>query len=310
MALIRAELAAQAAQSKLIATIANNYYTLLMLDEQLKTSQHTLTTWEENIRTLTALKRAGKATEAAVLQAKASRFSVEGSVLTLQKQIVAQEQALANLLGVLPFEIKRGTLKDQVFPEEFSVGVPGELLTMRPDVVQAEANMATKYYAVQEARAAFYPSITLGGSTGWSGAAGEAISDPGDFVLKLVGGIVQPIFARGANKARLKAARAAEQTALVQYRQTILTAGAEVNNALMTWQTAKERLAIDLKRVVTLKAAVWNTQLLMKHGSANYIEVLTAQQNLLGAELDESADRYAEIQGIVQLYYALGGGSK
>ncbi len=310
VALIRAELAAQAAQSKLIATIANSYYTLLMLDEQLKTSQHTLTTWEENIRTLTALKRAGKATEAAVLQAKASRFSVEGSVLTLKKQIVEQEQALANLLGVLPFEIKRGTLKDQVFPEEFSVGVPGELLTMRPDVVQAEANMATKYYAVQEARAAFYPSITLGGSTGWSGAAGEAIADPGDFVLKLVGGIVQPIFARGANKARLKAARAAEKTALVQYRQTILTAGAEVNNALMTWQTAKERLAIDLKRVVTLKAAVWNTQLLMKHGSANYIEVLTAQQNLLGAELDESADRYAEIQGIVQLYYALGGGSK
>ncbi len=310
VALVRAELAEQAARSKLIATIANSYYTLLMLDEQLKTSEHTLTTWEENIRTLTALKRAGKATEAAVLQAKASRFSVEGSVLTLKKQIVAQEQALANLLGVLPFEIKRGTLRDQEFPEEFSVGVPGELLTMRPDVVQAEANMATKYYAVQEARAAFYPSITLGGSLGWSGAAGEAITDPGDFVLKLVGGIVQPIFARGANKAKLKAARAQEQAALMQYRQTILTAGAEVNNALMTWQTARERLSIDLKRIVTLKAAVWNTQLLMKHGSANYIEVLTAQQNLLGAELDESSDRYAEIQGIVQLYYALGGGSK
>ena len=190
------------------------------------------------------------------------------------------------------------------------MGVPGELLTMRPDVVQAEANMATKYYAVQEARAAFYPSITLGGSAGWSGAAGEAITDPGDFVLKLVGGIVQPIFARGANKAKLKAARAQEQAALMQYRQAILTAGAEVNNALMTWQTARERLSIDLKRIVTLKAAVWNTQLLMKHGSANYIEVLTAQQNLLGAELDESSDRYAEIQGIVQLYYALGGGSK
>lgn len=310
VAKVRAELALQATQSKLIATIANSYYTLLMLDEQLKTSQHTMVTWEENIRTLSALKRAGKATEAAVLQAKANRFSVEGSVLTLQKQIVAQEQALANLLGVLPFEIKRGTLKEQVFPEEFSVGVPAELITLRPDVLQAEANLATKFYAVMEARAAFYPSITLGGSTGWSGASGAAIADPGSFILKVVGGVVQPIFNRGANKARMKNIRAQEQAALMQYRQTILSAGADVNNALMTWQTARERLTLDMKRIVTLKAAVWNTQLLMKHGSASYMEVLTAQQNLLSAELDESADRYAEIQGLVQLYYALGGGTK
>ena len=112
VALLQTHLAEQAIKSKLIATIANNYYTLLMLDEQLKTSRHTLTTWEENIRTLTALKRAGKATEAAVLQAKASKFGVEGSVLTLERQIVEQEEALATLMGVLPFEIKRGTLAE------------------------------------------------------------------------------------------------------------------------------------------------------------------------------------------------------
>lgn len=298
----------QAVQSKLIATIANNYYTLLMLDEQLKTSRRTLTTWEENIRTLSALKSAGKATEAAVLQAKAGKLSVEGSVHTLEMQIVEQEEALATLMGVLPFEIKRGTLAEQTFPEEYSVGVPLELVSMRPDVLQAEANLATKFYAVNEARAAFYPSITLTGSTGWSDAVGNAIANPGEFILKMVGGIVQPIFARGANKARMEIALAQQEAALLQYRQALLNAGAEVNNALKKLQASKERYAIDLKQIATLRAAVWNTQLLQKYGSASYLEVLTAQQNLLNAELAESTDRYSEIQGIINLYYALGGG--
>lgn len=308
VALEQSLLAEQAVQSKLIVTIANNYYTLLMLDEQLKTSRHTLTTWEENIRTLTALKRAGKATEAAVLQAKANKFSVEGSVLTLERQIVEQEEALATLMGVLPFEIKRGTLDDQTFPEEWSVGVPLELVSLRPDVLQAEANLATKFYAYGEARAAFFPTITLTGSAGWVDALGNAISDPGAFILKLVGGIVQPIFARGTNAMRKEIAETQHEAALLQYRQTLLNAGAEVNSALKMWQTSKERYAIDLKQIVTLKAAVWNTQLLMKYGSASYIEVLTAQQNLLTAELAQSSDRYSEIQGIIRLYYALGGG--
>lgn len=310
VALMQSKLMEQAVQSKLIVTIANSYYTLLMLDEQLKTSRHTLTTWEENIRTLTALKRAGKATEAAVLQAKANKFSVEGSVLTLERQIVEQEEALATLMGVLPFEIERGTLAQQTFPEQFSIGVPLELVTQRPDVLQAEANLATKFFAVNEARAAFYPSITLSGSVGWSDAVGNVIADPGEFILRLVGSVVQPIFSQGKNKMRLKVAETQQEAALLQYRQTILNAGAEVNSALKMWQTSRERYAIDLKQIVTLRAAVWNTQLLMKYGSASYLEVLTAQQNLHNAELAESTDRYNEIQGIIKLYYALGGGVK
>ena len=310
VALMQSKLMEQAVQSKLIVTIANSYYTLLMLDEQLKTSRHTLTTWEENIRTLTALKRAGKATEAAVLQAKANKFSVEGSVLTLERQIVEQEEALATLMGVLPFEIERGTLAQQTFPEQFSIGVPLELVSQRPDVLQAEANLATKFFAVNEARAAFYPTITLSGSMGWSDAVGNVIADPGEFILRLVGGVVQPIFSQGKNKMRLKVAETQQEAALLQYRQTILNAGAEVNSALKMWQTSRERYAIDLKQIVPLRAAVWNTQLLMKYGSASYLEVLTAQQNLHNAELAESTDRYNEIQGIIKLYYALGGGVK
>lgn len=310
VALEHSKLVEQSVQSRLIATIANSYYTLLMLDEQLKTSERTLKTWEENIRTLSALKSAGKATEAAVLQAKANKYSVEGSIQTLEMQILEQEEALATLMGVLPFEIERGTLADQHFPDIYSVGVPMELVSLRPDILQAEANLATKFYAVGEARAAFYPQITLTGSAGWKDSSGAAITDPGSFIMNLVGGIVQPIFARGLNEARLKQAEAQEEAALLQYRQALLDAGAEVNNALKKLQASKERYEIDLKQIATLRAAVWNTQLLMKYGSASYLEVLTAQQNLLNAELAESTDRFSEIQGMINLYYALGGGVK
>lgn len=299
----------QAVQSKLIATIANSYYSLLMLDEQLHTSQRTLETWEENIRTLTALKRAGKTNESAVLQAKASKLSVEGSVITLERQIAEQESSLCALLGILPIKIERSSLREQHLPENISVGIPLEALSIRPDVRQAEGNLMASFYDINIARAAFYPSLTLSGSMGWSDAAGKAVTDPGAFVLNAVAGVMQPIFAKGANKARLKIAETEYKASLISYRQTLLDAGVEVNNALKLWQSAQERVDIDLKQVVTLRAAVWNTQLLMKYGSASYLEVLTAQQNLLNAELAESTDRYAVLQGIVSLYYALGGGA-
>lgn len=308
VAVEQSKLAEQAVQSKLIATIANSYYTLLMLDEQLKTSQDTRDTWEENIRTLSALKSAGKATEAAVQQARANKLGVDASIHTLEEQIVEQEAALATLMGVLPFEIKRGILADQKFPEEYSIGVPMELVSQRPDILQAEATLATKFYAVGEAKAAFYPAVTLTGSTGWIDAAGEIITDPSAFVFKVVGSVVQPIFARGATRARVKQLTAQHETALLQYRQALLNAGADVNNALKQIQASRERYLIDVAQIEALEDAVWNTQLLMKYGSASYLEVLTAQQNLLRAELAESTDRFSEVQGFVNLYYALGGG--
>jgi NodT family efflux transporter outer membrane factor (OMF) lipoprotein len=310
VAVEQSRLTEQAVQSRLIATIANSYFTLLMLDEQLKTSQDTRDTWEENIRTLSALKSAGKATEAAVQQARANKLGVEGSIHTLEQQIVEQEEAFATLMGVLPFEIKRGILADQKFPEEYSIGVPMELVSQRPDILQAEATLATRFFAVGEAKAAFYPSITLTGSTGWIDGSGAIITDPGALIFKVVGGIVQPIFARGATRARVKQAEAQHEAALLQYRQALLNAGADVNNALKKIQASRERYLIDVAQIEALEDAVWNTQLLMKYGSASYLEVLTAQQNLLKAELAQSTDKFSEIQGFVNLYYALGGGVK
>ena len=299
----------QAVRTRLIATIADSYFTLLMLDEQLGISRRTLDTWEENIRTLEALKRAGKTNEAAVLQAKANRLNVEGSVLTLERSIIEQENSLSVLLGIAPMAIRRGKLTDQVFPEELSVGIPLQLLSFRPDVRQAEYALAEAFYATNAARAAFYPSVTLSGSIGWS-SNGATLTNPADWLFNALGSLVQPLLNHGNNVANLKIAEAQQQEALLLFRQSLLNAGAEVNNALVTWQTARKRLEIGQKQIINLQAAIWNTKLLMKHGGANYLEVLTAQQNLLQAELMQASDRYEEIQGVISLFHALGGGAE
>lgn len=298
----------QAVQTQLIATIANSYYTLLKLDEQLNISTRTLKTWEESIRTLEALKRAGKTNEAAVLQAKANMLSVEASVLTLEKEVLAVENSLCALLGIVPMQIERSTLNDQILPEKLSAGLPVELLNRRPDVRQAELKLAQAFYSVNSAKAAFYPNITLSGALGWTTGNGNIKVDPGSIIANLIAGLTQPVFGRGVNKARLATAQAQLEEAAYSFRQSLLDAGVEVNNALTLWQTAQKRVSLDKKQILNLQAAVWNTQLLMKHGNAEYLEVLTAQKNLLQAELTEAADRYDEIISAVNLYQALGGG--
>ena len=303
-ALAATEAYQQAVQTKLIATIADAYYTLLMLDEQLEISKRTLNTWEENIRTLSALKRAGKTNEAAVLQAKANKVNVEGSILTLQKQITVQENSLSALLGLVPQKLERNELSQQVFPDTLLMGLPLSSLINRPDVRQAEYKLVEAHYATNVARSYFYPNITLSGNAGWSGISG----DPGDWIFNAVASLVQPIFNQGKNKARLKISESQRQEALLNFRQTLLDAGTEANNALIAWQTARKRLDSDKLQIMYLKGAVFNTQLLMKNGQATYIEVLSAQKNLLQAELTETNDKYIEIQSVITLYHALGGG--
>ena len=307
-ALEQSEAYRQAVQTQLVATIANSYYTLLMLDEQLVISSRTRDTWEENIRTLEALKRAGKTNEAAVLQAKANKLSVEANILTLEKSILAMENSMCALVGLVPMPVMRGNINEQTFPAKLSAGVPAELLSRRPDVRQAELALAQTFYARNSAKAAFYPNLKLNGAIGWTTGAGTIVLDPGSLIANLIGSITQPVFGRGVNKARLQKAQAQYDQAAYTFRQSLLDAGVEVNNALTMWQTAKKRVELDKKQILNLQAAVWNTQLLMKHGNADYLEVLTAQKNLLQAELTEVSDRFDEIQSIVNLYHALGGG--
>ena len=307
-ALEQSEAYRQAVQTQLVATIANSYYTLLMLDEQLNISTRTMKPWDESIRTLEALKRAGKTNEAAVLQAKANKLSVEANILTLEKEILAVENSLCALLGLVPMPITRGTLTEQQLPQTLSAGVPAELLSRRPDVRQAELALAQTFYSVNSARASFYPNVSLSGALGWTTGNGNIVLDPGSLITNLIASVTQPIFGRGINRARLQTAQAQHEQAAYRFRQSLLDAGVEVNNALTMWQTAQKRLELGKKQIVNLQAAVWNTQLLMKHGNADYLEVLTAQKNLLQAELTEASDRFDEIKSVINLYQALGGG--
>lgn len=307
-ALLQSEAYRQAVQTQLVATIANSYYTLLMLDSQLTISQQTSTNWKENLQVMLALKRAGQYNEAAVSQAEANSLATEASLLTLRQQINEAENSLSTLLGQTPQPIVRGALDEQVFPTTLSAGIPLQLLSSRPDVRQAEAALAGAFYATNSARSAFYPSITLGGSAGWTNSGGAMISNPGALLLSAVASLTQPLFNKGANMANLKIAKAEQEEASLLFRQSLLDAGAEVNNALTQFQTACERSALLKQQVAALQKAVKSTHLLMQHGSTTYLEVLTAQQTLLQARLTQVSDRMNEIQGVINLYHAVGGG--
>ena len=298
----------QAVQTQLIATIANSYYTLLMLDKQLDISKRTAEIWAENLRVMQALKKAGQTTEMAVAQIEASKLSVDASLLSLEQQITEVENSLSSLLGVVPQRIDRSTLDMQSFPDTLSVGVPLQLLQRRPDVRQSEAVLAESFYTTNRAYSAFYPAITLSGSAGWTNAAGAIISNPGEWLFSAVGALVQPLFNRGQNIANLKVAKARQEEALLTFRQTLLNAGTEVNDALLQWQVARRRLDLDRQQIISLQSAVRSSELLMRHSSQNYLEVLTARQTLLDAELSAVSDRFEEIQGVINLYHALGGG--
>lgn len=298
----------QAVQTRLIATVADSYYSLLMLDEQLRINKETCENWAQTIRVLDALKRSGKTNDAALLQAKANLLALENAGAGLLSSIIQTENALSAILAMPSHTIERGSLGDQQFPDSMSVCVPVQLLANRPDVRQAEFNLAKAYYATNVARASFYPSINLSGVLGWTNNGGGVIMNPGGWLASAIGSIVQPLFNRGVNKANLKIAKANQEEALLLFRQSILDAGKEVNDALTQWQTAGKRIDKGSEQIRLLEEAVRKTKLLMQYSDASYLEVLTAQQALLDARQSLTQDRFGRIQGVIQLYYALGGG--
>ncbi|WP_288614220.1 efflux transporter outer membrane subunit [uncultured Bacteroides sp.] len=297
----------QAVETQLIATIANSYYMLLMLDRQLIISEQTLITWKETEHSIEALKRAGKSNDAAVLQAKANRLALEASVVSIRKSIRETENGLSALLADTSHDIMRGALQKQQFPDTLSAGLPIQLLANRPDVRQAEWNLAQAYYATNAARSAFYPSLTLSGSTGWTNNVGGVVVNPGSWLFSAVGSLMQPLFNKGTNIANLRQAKARQEEALLLFQQSLLDAGKEVNNALTRWQSARIRMDYVNQQIMTLQEAVRKTELLMQHTSINYLEVLTARQRLLEAELTQAQDKFEEIQGVIDLYHAVGG---
>ena len=300
----------QAVQTQLIAGIANAYYTLQMLDAQLDISKDTEHSWGESVKSTRALMNAGMANEAAVSQMEAAYLGVKTSVLDLKEQINQVENSLSLLLAEPAHGISRTSWAEASFacPEQLSVGLPVQMLANRPDVRAAERSLEAAFYQTNVARSAFYPSVTLSGSAGWTNSAGVGIVNPGKFLASAVGSLTQPLFAQGRIAGQYKIAKAQQEQALLAFQQALLNAGAEVNEALVACETTHEKAALYDKQVLALEKAHKRTSLLMKHGSTTYLEVLTAQQSLLNAQLKQTANRFMEIQSVINLYQALGGG--
>ncbi len=300
--------AKKAVQTRLIANIASSYYNLLALDANLAITQATVKNSAELVETMKALKESGNVTGAAVVQSEASRYAAEVTIPDIVRQIKENENTLCLLLGRTPGTVKRGKLDNQQAHELLSIGVPAELLDNRPDVMQAEYNVISAYHVTNSAKAYFYPSVTLTASAGLESLEFEDLFDPASFAANIVGGLVQPIFNKRANKTRLEVAKAQQEEALLNFKSTLLNAGAEVTDALSAYDASIQKIELRTKQIDALEKSVNYTKELLVYGSTTYTEVLNAQQSLLNAQLNDVNDHVQQLNAVVSLYRALGGG--
>lgn len=295
-------------KTNIIAGVANMYYTLLMLDKQQEIVNNmaglTKDTWEM----MKLQKELGRVKETGVQSAEANYYSVQAQAADIKRQIREVENSLSLLLGQPAQTIARGKLADQSLPSEFSTGIALQMLNNRPDVHYAEMNLAQCFHNIQAARAKFYPNITIGGSGAYTNSGGGSIVNPGKILLSAMGSLVQPIFQNGLITANLKVAKYQYEQAYNTWQNAILSAGSEVSNALVKYNSSDEKSKLEAKQIESLTKNVGYTKDLFRMGSSTYLEVITAQQSLLNAELAKVVDDFNKMQAVVNLYYALGGG--
>lgn len=308
MALLATKDYQQVVQTKVISNIANMYYTLLMLDKQLQVVNDMSKLVEETWNIMKIQKELGRVKETSVQSAEANLYSVQAQAADLKRQIRETENSLSLLLGQQAQTIKRGTFERQSLPSKFSTGIGLQLLNNRPDVHYAEMSLAQCFYDVNTARSKFYPNITISGTGAFTNSGGGGIVNPGKWLLSAVGSLTQPIFAHGQIIAGLKVAKAKQEQAYNTWQNAVLSAGSEVSNALVLYNSSDEKSKLEEKQVESLKKNVEYNKMLFNDGSATYLEVITAQQSLLNAELSKVADDFYKMQAVVNLYYALGGG--
>ena len=295
-------------KTNIISSIANLYYTLLMLDRQLEilTEMERLTkeTWD-----MMALQmKFGRARSTSVQSAEASYYSVQSQITDMKRQIREVENSLSLLLSQPGQAISRGKLYEQSLPTEFSTGIALQMLNNRPDVHAAEMNLAACYHDVQTACSRFYPNINITGSGSFTNSLGTQTFNPGKWLLSAVGSLTQPIFANGQLVAGLKVAKAQQEQAFNDWQNAIYKAGNEVSNALVSYNSYDERSRLEQKQTDLYRQTVEDTRQLYKSSGSSYLEVLSAQANLLNAEITKVTDDFYKMQAVVSLYSALGGG--
>ena len=308
MALIQSRDYKVAVQTNLICNVANLYYTLLMFDRQKQIvddmSGLTKNTWDM----MKLQMEFGRARSTSVQSAEAAYYSVQTQGADIKRQIRETENTLSLLLGEPAQSIARGSLENQSLPTNFSGGIGVQLLSNRADVHANEMALAQCFYNIQEARSRFYPALNISPTGAWTNSNG--LVNPGKLLLSVVGSLTQPIFMRGQLKAGLRVAEDRYKQTYNTWQNSILKAGAEVSNALVAYNSADEKNKLQQQQIDVLKQNVDHTQMLYAQSSSSYLEVITAQQSLLNAEISQVQEQFTKLQAIVNLYNALGGGSK
>ena len=322
--LLQAQVQQEAVRSNLVSVTAQQYFMLQVLDRQLEILMQTDSLWNKSLETEQALWENGKAYSTAVNQMEASYLNVKTQIVDTRRAIRSVENAICKLLAATPQHIQRqkwgssvlhhaeatGDDEQRMFDTKYlNIGIPAMMLEQRPDIRMANHAMEDAFYNTAEARSAFYPSITLSGSAGWTNSAGGFVVDPGKLLLSAIAQLTQPIFARGQLTARKKIAQLTEEDLQKKYVQTVINAGNQVNEALADCMAAREKHTYFHRQVQVLNEAYTGTHELMDNGKASYLEVLTAQESLLNAQLSEAMNMYDAAEAVIALYIALGGGA-
>ena len=298
----------QAVKTQLISSIATSYYQLLALDEQKKFTEETIINRTNSLATNMALKEAGVVTEVAVRQTEAQLINAKGLLLDIENNIKLQENILCLLLGDMPHAIERSTLAEQNLSIDPKIGVPAQLLANRPDVAAAEFAVMNTFEMTNVARAAFYPTLRITAAGGLQSVDASKLFDPTSFFANIVGGLAAPIFNRGQIRTDYKVSQTNQEKALINYQKAIYTASKEVSDALYTYEAMDKKIVLKEQEAANyLKAVEYSTELL-NNGMASYIEVLTANESALNAQLSIATTKYTKLAAAVQLYKALGGG--
>jgi outer membrane protein TolC len=297
-----------AVRAQVVGGVANAYYTLLMLDEQLRIVTEMSKMAKETWEMMKLQHQLGRMRSTSVQSAEAAYLSTQTQANDFRRQIRATENALSLLIGQAGQQIPRSTLAQQSLPSEFATGVGIALLKNRPDVHNAEMNLAACFHDVQTARSQFYPTISIGATGAFSNGGGSI--NPGKWLVNLFGSLTQPIFARGALIANLKVSKLKYEQAFNSWQNAILSAGNEVSTALVNYNSYDAKSKLENQRVEVLTKNVEDTRALYKSSGSSYLEVLTAQTQLLSAQINKVTDDFNKMQAVVSLYTALGGGGK
>ncbi|MFH4966604.1 efflux transporter outer membrane subunit [Gaetbulibacter sp. M240] len=298
----------QAVKTRLIASIASTYYRLLALDAQLKVTKTSVSTQENSLETIKALKKAGQVTQVAVDRNIAQYNNAKALQVDLEAAIFKTENTLSILMGQPAQSIQRDSLSDQHMDTNITLGVPAQLLANRPDVKAAELNLIQSFEMTNVARANFYPSLTLTASGGFQSLELDELFSANSIFANFVAGLAQPVFNRRQVKTQYEVAKAQQEQALLNFKKALLTAGNEVSNALYSYKAETEKYTYRNNEVVALRQAEQNSEALLENGYANYLDVLTARQSALNAELNVIDSKLQQLLSAVTLYEALGGG--